>query len=297
MKGDAGIPCLPRPDRAVRALALPGGRHLELGGEPCVMGIVNCTPDSFWAGSRSPGPESARDAALLFAGQGARILDFGAESTRPGAAAVSEEEELARLIPAVRAFRKESAVPVSVDTRRARVARAALDEGADMVNDISALADPGTARAAAAAGAAVVLMHMQGEPGTMQDSPRYADCAAEVAAFLAAAAARALEAGISPDRIVVDPGIGFGKTLAHNLDLFRRLYLCAGLGYPVLVGYSRKRFIGELSGREVGDRLPGGLGAACAAWLNGADILRTHDVAATVDALKVFAACTGDGAP
>ncbi|MFZ2634777.1 MAG: dihydropteroate synthase [Rectinemataceae bacterium] len=274
-----------------RTLGLPGGKSLELGLRPCVMGIVNLTPDSFWEGSRKPDPRIAADTALAMLAEGADILDFGAESTRPGSAFVEEAEELSRLIPALRAFRKVSNAPVSVDTRRAMVAKAALDEGADIVNDISALADPGMAEAVAAMRAAIVLMHMKGNPATMQQNPEYADCAVEVAEFLAAAAVRALGAGIGRDRIILDPGIGFGKKLEHNLDLLRRLYLETSLGYPVLVGLSRKRVIGELTGRAVPERMAGSIGAACAAWAGGADILRVHDVAATRDALDLFAAC------
>ena len=286
--------------RPVRILSLPSGRTIRLGAEPCIMGIVNCTPDSFWQGSRAPDPVAARDAALAQLDEGAAIVDFGAESTRPGSAPVTEEEELARLIPAIRAFRKSSNAPVSVDTRHGPVARAALAEGADIVNDIAALADPESARAAREYGAAVVLMHMRGEPATMQAAPEYADCAAEVAGFLRAAAERALAAGIPRNRIVLDPGIGigFGKNMDHNLDIFRRLDLLLALGYPILIGHSRKRFIADITSRHGGlaapsARLPGSLGAGIAAWLSGADMLRVHDVAATRESIAVFSACRG----
>jgi dihydropteroate synthase len=274
-----------------RILSLPGKRNLILGDRPLVMGIVNLTPDSFFPDSRVPGPALAVERALKLLEEGANILDFGAESTRPGSAAVGPEEEIKRLIPALRAFRARSGAVVSVDTRRAEVAKAALDEGADIVNDIAALSDPGMATLVARSGAGLVLMHMLGEPQTMQENPVYGDCAVEVAAYLCAAAAKALDAGVSKDSIILDPGIGFGKTLEHNLDLIKRLYLVAECGYPVLVGLSRKRFIGEISGKPVEQRLAGSLGAACAAWLGGADIIRVHDVEETKDALALFRAC------
>lgn len=273
-----------------RYLSLPDSRFLELGLRPVIMGIVNVTPDSFFGASRRADPAMAAERALALVAEGADIVDFGAESTRPGASFVDAEEEKRRLIPALRAFRKQSDAPLSVDTRRADVARAALDEGADIINDVGALGDAGMAEAAAAAGAAVVLMHMRGEPATMQADPHYEDCAAEVRDFLLAAADKALAAGLKPENIVFDPGIGFGKNLAHNLDALKRLYLLSDCGYPVLVGLSRKRFIGEITGKAVEDRLAGSLGAACAAWERGADIFRVHDVAATKDALLVFAA-------
>jgi len=225
--------------------------------------------------------------------EGAAIVDLGGESTRPGSEYVGLDEELERVVPAVQAIRTRSDLPISVDTRKAAVAKAALEAGADMVNDISALAhDPAMAAVAAAAGAAVILMHMQGEPRTMQLSPSYIDCAAEVRDFLAARAAASIAAGIPPAAILVDPGIGFGKRLEDNLDLLARLGLIAALGYPVVVGLSRKALIGAFVGRGR-DRLAGSLGAACAARLAGGAVFRVHDVAQTVDALKVFAALRG----
>lgn len=271
-------------------LPLPAGRVLPLGGEPCVMGIVNVTPDSFFAQSRAMDPRAAADRALGMLEEGAAVLDFGAESTRPGSRALDPEEEIRRLLPALKAFRRESGAPVSVDTRHARTALACLDEGADIINDISGLGDEDMAAAAASRKAGLVLMHMQGDPATMQESPRYGDCAVEVRDFLLGRVGRALEAGVDPKAIILDPGIGFGKTLGHNLDLLSRLHLLVETGYPVLVGLSRKRFVGELTGRDVPDRLPGSLGAACAALAKGAAIFRVHDVAPTVEALKVFSA-------
>ena len=273
-----------------RFLSLPAGRSLELGLRPVIMGIVNITPDSFFGASRRFDPEQAAQRALELLGEGADILDFGAESTRPGSEPVDPDEEKRRLIPAIRRFRRQSDAIISVDTRRADVARAALDEGADIINDIGALGDPGMAPTIAAAGAAVVLMHMRGDPATMQKNPEYADCGAEVRDFLLESARKALAAGISRAGILLDPGIGFGKQLSHNVELLRRLYLLTESDYPVLVGLSRKRFIGELTGKAVEDRLAGSLGAACAAWMRGADIFRVHDVAATKDALTVFEA-------
>ena len=275
-----------------RTLKLPRGRSLHLGcapGDlPCIMGIVNVNQDSFFEGSRRPDPAGAVAAALDMVRNGAEIIDFGAESTRPGSTEIGVEEELARLLPAVEGFRAVSDAVISVDTRHPEVAEAALRAGADIVNDIEALARPGMAEIAARAQAAVVLMHMQGTPQTMQRAPSYADCLGEVCAFLEDAAQRALDAGIPPEAIILDPGIGFGKLKEHNLALLRGIGRLKGLGYPVLIGVSRKRFIGELTGRDVPERLAGSLGAALAAWRNGADILRVHDVAPTIDALRVF---------
>lgn len=278
-----------------RILPLPNKRSLVLGERPLIMGIVNLTPDSFFAGSRAEDAAQAVERALALVDQGADILDFGAESTRPGSAPVALEDEMDRLIPALKAFRAQSQVPVSVDTRRAEVARAALGEGADIINDIAALADPEMAATVEKTGAGLVLMHMQGQPKTMQENPKYIDCAIEVRDFLLLAVQKAQQAGISDESIMLDPGIGFGKLLEHNMDLLRRLYLLVDCGYPVLVGLSRKRFIGEISGKPVEKRLAGSLGAACAAWLGGADIFRVHDVGETRDALALFEASAPRG--
>jgi dihydropteroate synthase len=275
----------------MKPVSLPRGGCLRPGRGPLVMGIVNVTPDSFYPPSRSRSSALAAEAALAMEAEGAAIIDLGGESTRPGSAEVGEAEELDRVVPAVEAIRARSPVPISVDTRKAAVAAAALAAGADIVNDVSALsADPAMAGLAARSGAAVVLMHMRGEPRTMQDAPAYADCAAEVAAYLAEAADRALAAGIGRDRIILDPGIGFGKRHEDNLDLLARLDLIVGIGFPVLVGLSRKSFVGGVTGRAAEGRLAGSLGAACAAYAAGARIFRVHDVAATVDALAAFAA-------
>jgi len=253
------------------------------------MAIINVTPDSFFAPSRRRAATEARDAALAAFAAGAAVVDIGGESTRPGSAAVPAEEELERVVPAIAAIRAECDLPISVDTKKAAVARAALAAGADIVNDVAALADEGMAEAAAAAGAAVVLMHMKGEPGTMQDAPVYADCPAEVRDFLAAAAGKALAAGVPPGAIALDPGVGFGKRLSDNLSLIARLDELAALGYPLLVGLSRKSFVGAITGRAPEGRLAGSLGAACAAYSRGARLFRVHDTAETVDALALYA--------
>ncbi len=271
------------------SLLLPGGRALAL--EPfCVMAIVNVTPDSFYAPSRRRALDEALAASLAAVAAGAAVIDLGGESTRPGAEYVGLEEELERVIPAVEALRRESAIPISVDTRKAEVARLALAAGADLVNDVSALGDPAMAGVAAAAGAGLVLMHMKGQPTTMQDAPSYDDCPAEVRDFLAAAASRALSAGVAPASIALDPGIGFGKRLEDNLALLSRLDVVAALGYPLLVGLSRKSFVGALTGRPPEGRLAGSLGAACAAHARGGRIFRVHDVAETRDALALYVA-------
>ena len=275
------------------ALLLPRGRSLPLDCGPLVMGIVNVTPDSFYEPSRRVCAIRAAEAALAMEAEGAAIVDLGGESTRPGSAAVGETEELERVVPAVEAIRARSALPLSVDTRKAAVAAAALAAGADIVNDVSALGDAAMAGLVARSGAALVLMHMRGEPATMQEAPAYGDCAAEVAAYLEAAASRAAAAGVAREAIVLDPGIGFGKRLEDNLELIAHLGLVAELGFPVLVGLSRKSFVGALTGRDAEGRLAGSLGAACAAFAAGARIFRVHDVAATVDALAAFSASRG----
>ncbi|HUX40456.1 MAG TPA: dihydropteroate synthase [Rectinemataceae bacterium] len=271
-------------------LSLPRGRSLAL--EPfAVMGIVNATPDSFHAASRHRARDEARDAALAMVAEGAVVIDIGGESTRPGSSYIDESEELERVIPLIEALRRESDVPVSVDTRKAAVWKAALSAGADMLNDITALRDsPESAGLAAAAGAPVILMHMKGEPATMQNAPYYEDCLGEVMVFLREAAARAEAGGVPRDRIVLDPGIGFGKRQADNLALLSGLGRLRGLGYPLLVGLSRKGFLGQLTGEPIEARLAGSLGAAAAAWILGARIFRVHDVAETRDLLVVLAA-------
>ncbi len=279
--------------KSLRSIALPRGRFVDLSGGYAVMGVINVTPDSFWEGSRARADAVADIAADMIAA-GAAILDIGGESTRPGAAYLSADEELGRVAPAVEALRSRWDIAISVDTRKAAVARAAVAAGADIVNDVAALGDdPAMAPFCAAAGVPVVLMHKKGVPASMQDRPYYEDCPAEVFSYLAAAAARAIAAGIKPGNIILDPGIGFGKRLEDNLALLSRLDELSAGGYPVLVGLSRKSFIGALTGRDPAGRLAGSLAAACAALAKGASIFRAHDVAETVDALRVFTACAG----
>ncbi len=264
------------------------------------MGVLNVTPDSFSDGGRFNDPGRARAHALAMAEAGAALLDIGGESTRPGAAPVATEDELARVMPVLEALVAAGAPPVSVDTTKPEVMRAAAAAGAEMINDVTALRAPGALDAAAESGCAVCLMHMQGEPRNMQQAPRYDDVVTEVYDFLAARIEACVAAGIMPGRIVADPGFGFGKTLQHNLLLMRRLERFAGLGVPLLVGVSRKSMIGALTGRPVEERLAGGLALATLAVQAGAAIVRSHDVAATRDALEVTAAVStagNDGEP
>lgn len=265
-------------------------RHgsVDLTSRSAVMGVVNITPDSFYDGGKRFDPVLALAGAVEMIEAGAAILDIGGESTRPGAAPVPLDEELRRVLPVIRELRRMTAVPISIDTYKSAVARAALDAGADMVNDISALRfDAGMAALCAREGVPVVLMHMQGEPRTMQVEPRYADVVREVRDFLAVRICRAAAAGISREQIVIDPGIGFGKTLEHNLALLQHLQSLAGLGPPLLIGVSRKAFIGKLLNAGPEERLEGSLAAAVAAVLAGAAIVRVHDVRETCRALRV----------
>lgn len=253
------------------------------------MGVINVTPDSFSDGGRHATGEAAVRHANRLIEEGADLLDIGGESTRPGAADVPVDEEIRRIVPVLDALR-DCGRPLSVDTRRPAVMRAALEHGADLVNDIEALRAPGALDAVRASDCAVCLMHMQGEPGTMQQQPEYVDVVGEVEDFLAGRLAAAAEAGIARERIVVDPGIGFGKTLRHNLLLLAALDELVALGAPVLVGVSRKSMIGTLTGRDVDHRLAGSLSAMLAAVMRGARIVRVHDVAESCDALRVWRA-------
>ncbi|MEO3434210.1 dihydropteroate synthase [Inquilinus sp. CAU 1745] len=269
----AGLPLLP---------GLPADR-------PLIMGIVNVTPDSFSDGGDFAAPDRAIAHGRALLAAGADILDIGGESTRPGADPVSVGEEIARIAPVVRALAGEGAV-VSIDTRHAAVMRAALNEGAAILNDVTALTgDPGSLALASESGAPVVLMHMLGDPRTMQADPRYDDVVRDVYDFLARRVAACEAAGIPRDRLIVDPGIGFGKTVAHNIELLRRLDAFHGLGCPILVGVSRKRFIGSISRDEPPkERVAGSLAAGLAALDRGARILRVHDVAETAQALAMW---------
>jgi len=257
---------------------------------PLVMGIVNVTPDSFSDGGRHATLTGALDHAEALLKAGADILDIGGESTRPGAAAVPVEEEIRRVVPVIMALSGHQ-VPLSIDTRKPEVMRAALDAGADLVNDIAALEAPGALELVGQSGAGVCLMHKQGDPQTMQAAPEYADVVAEVAAYLRDRHAQALAAGIAPERILLDPGFGFGKTFIHNEALFRALPQLVGeLPAPLLVGVSRKSMLGQITGRAVGERQAASIAAALLAAQAGAAVLRVHDVAETVDALKVLQA-------
>ncbi len=298
----------PRPS----SLRLPRGRRLDLSGRPKVMGIVNLTPDSFSDGGShfdAQDPHRAVAAALALLDQGADLLDLGAESTRPGggvygegARTLSAEEEIDRLLPVLEELRAATDAPLSVDTRKGAVARAAMSAGADLINDVPALADPDLAKALAepaASGCPVVLMHSRGELSTMQTGIRFDDAAAEVAAELRSALARAEALGVARERTIVDPGIGFGKGQRHNLELIGRLDALASLGRPILLGASRKSFLAQAGARPgnrvagavgPGERLGGSLAAAGWGALLGAAILRVHDVAATVQFLDVWAA-------
>jgi dihydropteroate synthase len=268
------------------------GRPLDLT-RPRVMGVLNVTPDSFSDGGDFLSPDAALHRAERMVEEGAAVIDIGGESTRPGAPPVSAEEEISRVVPVIAAVVRWAPIPVSVDTSKPEVMRAAVDAGAGLINDVWALRRPGALETAAACAVPVCLMHMQGEPGTMQQAPAYADVVAEVAAFLAARVDACVAAGIPRGRVLLDPGFGFGKTLAHNLALLAGLRELSLLGLPVLVGLSRKSLLGALTGRAVGERLAGSLAAAVLAVERGARLVRAHDVAATVDALRVVWAVRG----
>jgi dihydropteroate synthase len=267
------------------------GATFDLSRRALVLGVLNVTPDSFSDGGRYADPERASERALALADEGADLLDVGGESTRPGARPVPATEEIARVRPVLERLAGRLPIPISIDTRKAEVAEVALDLGAGIVNDISGLAaGPALAAVAARHGAGLLLMHMQGSPETMQHEPRYADVVAEVGAFLDAAAERAEAQGVPREAIAFDPGIGFGKTLEHNLALLRGLSALAAHGRPLCVGVSRKSFFEMLLGLGLEERLEAGLAAAVFAYLRGARIVRTHDVRATVRALRTVEA-------
>jgi dihydropteroate synthase len=262
-----------------------GSHRLDLT-RPAVMGVLNVTPDSFSDGGRFVGLRAAVDQARTMADEGAAIIDVGGESTRPGAAPVETQEELRRVVPVIEHVARLPVI-VSVDTSKPAVMRAAAAAGATLINDVRALSEDGALEAAAESGCGVCLMHMQGEPRTMQNEPRYDDVAGEIRAFLDARVQACVAAGIPRERIAIDPGFGFGKTAAHNLELLRRLSELTSGSQPVLVGLSRKALVGTILGRNAADRLHGSLALAALAVLQGARIVRAHDVAATVDAVKV----------
>jgi dihydropteroate synthase len=273
------------------------GRMLRLD-RPRVIGIVNVTPDSFSDGGEHAALEAAIAHGLRLAEEGADALDIGGESTRPGARDVSIDEELRRVIPVIEALAQQTSLPISIDTSKPEVMRAAVAAGAGMINDVYALRRDGALDTAASLGMPVVLMHMQGEPRSMQDAPDYDDVVAEVHRFLAERIFAAEMAGIDKKRIVVDPGFGFGKTAAHNLLLLAQLERFTELGVPVLAGLSRKKTIGDLTGRDnPHDRVHGSVAAALIAAQRGAKLLRVHDVAATIDALKVWNAVAAQPMP
>jgi dihydropteroate synthase len=257
---------------------------------PRVMGVLNVTPDSFFDGGRYFEPSVAIAHGVSMAEQGADILDIGGESARPGALPVSLQEELDRVLPVVETLRHQVEIPISIDTAKPEVMRAAVAAGAAMINDINALRSPGALTAAAEMGVPVCLMHMQGQPRDMQHQPSYHNVIEEVLEFLQARVDAALEAGLSPHQLVLDPGFGFGKTLAHNLELLNRLDQLVGLGYPVLAGLSRKSMLGRILKSEDEDRLAGSLTLAILACQQGAHIIRVHDVEPTLQALRVLEA-------
>jgi dihydropteroate synthase len=265
-------------------------------GRPLLMGVINVTPDSFSDGGRFFDPAAAIAHALQLVEDGADLIDVGGESTRPGALPVSVQQEMDRVLPVLEGL-KAIQKPISIDTRRPEVMQAALRAGASMINDIEALQAPGALEAVAGSTCAVCLMHMKGEPATMQRSPHYDDVLAEVLGFLKDRAGACEEAGISRERIVVDPGFGFGKTLEHNLRLMKNLRRLQGLGAPVLVGWSRKSSLGRITGRpEPAERLPASLAMALLALQGGARILRVHDVRETRDVVRVWEAYEGTNA-
>jgi dihydropteroate synthase len=259
---------------------------------PLIMGIVNVTPDSFSDGGRFVAPDAAVGQALSLAAAGADVLDIGGESTRPGSDAVSEDEEIARVLPVIKGLVGYTAARISIDTRKARVMQMAADAGVHIINDVSALThDPDSLQVAAESGLAVVLMHALGDPKTMQDDPSYDNVLLDVYDALAARIAGCRAGGIAPERLIVDPGIGFGKTLEHNLQLMDGLSLLHGLGVPVMFGASRKAFIGKLTGIDMaGDRVAGSLAANLAALAHGVQVIRVHDVDETRQALSVWQA-------
>jgi dihydropteroate synthase len=258
--------------------------------QPVVMGVLNVTPDSFSDGGKFVRLDAAVERGVQMAEEGAAIIDVGGESTRPGAQPVSLDEELRRVIPVIARLRTRTQAVLSVDTSKPEVMQAAAAAGAAMINDVRALREPGAMEAAASSGCAVCLMHMLGEPRTMQDAPGYEDVVAEVRRFLAERVAACLTAGLPAERIVLDPGFCFGKTQQHNLELLRHLAELSVNGLPILAGLSRKSLIGTLTGRPPDERVFGSVAIAVIAALNGARILRVHDVAATVDALRVVSA-------
>jgi len=281
--------------RAEYTVRFPDGGTLELGPRTAVMGVLNATPDSFSDGGRYRSIGEAVDAGLRMADAGARILDVGGESTRPGADEVPVEEELRRVVPIVEALARATQARISIDTRRAEVARAALDAGAHMINDVSGLRDPSMLPLLVERQVPVVVMHMRGTPRTMQDDTRYRDVVETVVGFLRDRSESAVAAGLPGDRMIVDPGIGFGKSIDGNLTILRRLPELRSIGRPILIGASRKSFIGRLLEVPVDQRLAGSVAVAAYASAQGAHVIRAHDVEDTVRALRVIDAIRAAG--
>lgn len=270
-------------------------RILELGRKPLVMGILNVTPDSFSDGGRYRDTDRAAEHGVGMVGDGAAIVDVGGESTRPGSDPVSEAEEIERTEPVIRKLAEETDALISIDTRKAAVAERALAAGAHIVNDVSAMGDdPAMPGVVSRYGAGAVLMHMLGSPRTMQDEPRYGDVVADVRGYLAERVEALVEQGLDRESLSVDPGIGFGKTVEHNEALVANLHELLSIGVPVIVGLSRKSFLGKITGREVNERLPASLAAMMVCLANGAHVMRVHDVKESVDAAAVWTALAGE---
>ena len=251
------------------------------------MGILNVTPDSFYDGGKNEGVDAAVSSALEMISQGADVIDVGGESTKPGSDPVPAEEEISRVVPVIEKLSSECSIPISIDSYKPEVVAAAIDAGASMINDVYGLRSPGMLALAVESRLPVVVMHMQGTPKSMQDTPTYGDVVADIKTFFEERLSAAEEAGIQRENVILDPGIGFGKTLEHNLEILRRLEEFKQLGCRILVGPSRKSFIGMLTGAEPAERLPGTLAAVVASILNGADFVRVHDVAEMVQAACV----------
>lgn len=281
--------------RVIEATNAEFQRLLRSGSRCLIMGVLNVTPDSFSDGGQFDSVPAAFDHAARMLDEGADILDIGGESTRPGAAAVSVDDELDRVIPVIEKLRAEFACPLSIDTSKAEVMRAAVAAGATLINDVRALRSEDALDTAAELGVPVCLMHMQGTPRSMQAAPRYGDVTTDVSAFLRERMDACIAAGIAPAQLIVDPGFGFGKTLEQNLQLLRNLDKIATLGAPVLVGVSRKSMLGQLLGKPAGERIHGSVALGMLARQKGASILRVHDVAPTVDALSVLDAVSQKG--
>ena len=280
-------------DRKPYNLRFADGSALELGRCTRVMGVLNVTPDSFSDGGRHAALADALAAAERLVEQGADLVDIGGESTRPGACAVDADEESRRVLPVIEGIRRNSAIRISIDTRKAEVARRALDAGADLINDVTAFRDPDMLQLVRERGVPAVVMHMRGDPETMQRRTSYEDLMATIGGFLEDCVGTAVAAGVSGDKIVVDPGIGFGKSAAGNLTILKELSKLNRIGQPVLIGASRKSFIGSLLDLPVGERLEGSLAVAAYASANGAHIIRAHDVEATVRVVRMIDAIRG----